>query len=124
MKDCYNKINKGFSFSGSNGQLNFTIDRKEMRKKRNKEFISSFNDKNVFDLMYDNEKNFHDEKYFEDIKKRRSEYQEKKINEKKQRLEKIIKINKDTLKFIPENKMPNFNKNRRTKRTRKRKRKR
>ena len=104
-KENYYKSNKGFSFTGpDNKNSNLILERKEMRKKRNKEFISSFNDKNVFDLMYDNEKNFHDEKYFEDIKKRRSEYQEKKINEKKQRLEKIIKINKDTLKKIEEQK--------------------
>ena len=104
-KDNYSKSNKGFSFTGpDNKNCNLSLERKEMRKKRNKEFISSFNDKNVFDLMNDNEKNYHDEKYFEEIKKRRTEYQGKIMNEKKQRLEKLLKINKDNLEKIKEQK--------------------
>ena len=104
-KDNYYKSNKGFSFTGPDKNSNhLSTERKEMRIKRNKEFISSFNDKNIFDLMNDNEKNFHDEKYFEEIKKRRFEYQEKKINDYKQKLEKILKINKDNLEKIKEQK--------------------
>ena len=105
MKDCYNKINKGFSFSGSNGQLNFTIDRKEMRKKRNKEFKSSFDSNNISDLMNEFEKNFKNEKYFENVQKRKLEYQEKIINEKKKKLEKIVKIHQDNLERIKNEKI-------------------
>ena len=105
MKDCYNKINKGFSFSGSNGQLNFTIDRKEMRKKRNKEFKSSFDSNNISDLMNEFEKNFKNEKYFENVQKRKLEYQEKIINEKKKKLEKIVKIHQDNLERIKNEKV-------------------
>ena len=76
-----------------------------MRKKRNKEFKSSFDSNNISDLMNEFEKNFKNEKYFENVQKRKLEYQEKIINEKKKKLEKIVKIHQDNLERIKNEKV-------------------
>lgn len=117
MKDCVERMPKGYTMGIVSGRLHLHDERKALKKEMNRELQGSF-EEDISGLLCEQKKLARDESYFKSALERKMQIHDELVKEKRERYMKLMNIHNKNLekqKIIKENSAKNIFENQRLK---------
>lgn len=97
MKEFRDNSNLGFSFGILQGVLNLREKRRDLKKEKSEEIQKSFDEYNSR-IFGSKKAPFHDDNYFKEALKRKNQYHQSEVEQKRAKINKILQIHEKNLK--------------------------